>query len=201
MSQYIDLPPGMVGAEIRAGSFNADDNTIECVWTAGATVRRMSWSDGVYDEELIVSPNAVRLGRMNGGAPLLDTHSGYSVGDVLGAVVPGTARIEAGKGLARVRLSTAPGDADKVQKIRDGIIRNVSTGYVRHQIEKIEKEGATPLWRVVDWEPYEISAVPIPADAGAQFREFKPSPCRMIAPGQPAIAAARMRLRERALSI
>ena len=201
MAVYLDLPPGLVGAELRAGSFDAADNTIECVWTAGATVRRVSWMDGVYDEELVVSPNAVRLGRMNAGAPLLDTHSGWSVSAVLGAVVPGTARLEGGKGLARVKLSTAPGDADTVQKIRDGIVRNVSCGYQRHQIEKIEKEGATPLWRVVDWEPFEISAVPIPADAAAQFREFKPSPCRIVGVGHPAIAAARMRLRERALSI
>jgi phage head maturation protease len=159
----------------------------------------MSWSEGVYDEELVVSPNAVRLGRMNSGAPLLDTHAGYSVRSMLGAVVPGTARIEAGKGVARVRLSTAPSDADVVQKIRDGIIRNISAGYVRHQIEKVEKDGATPLWRVVDWEPFEISAVPVPADAGAQFRDLKPSPCRVVVPSVE-IAAARMRLRARGLA-
>lgn len=186
MAAYIDLPPGLVGAELRAGSFNADDNTIECVWTAGATVRRASWSDGVYDEELVVSPKAVRLGRMNAGAPLLDTHSGWSLASVLGSVVPGTARVEGGKGIARVKLSTAPGDADNVQKIKDGIVRNVSTGYQRHQIEKIEKDGQTPLWRVVDWEPFEISAVPIPYDPAAQFRQFKPSPCRVMAPSVPA---------------
>lgn len=204
MAAYIDLPPGLVGAELRAGSFDERDNTIECVWTAGATVRRASWVDGIYDEELIVSSNAVRLGRMNAGAPLLDSHSSWSVRDVLGSVVPGTARIEAGKGLARVKLSTAPGDADTIQKIRDGVVRNVSCGYQRHQIEKIEKEGVTPLWRVVDWEPYEITACAIPADPAAQFRSserFKPSPCRIIGSGHPAIAAARMRLRERALAI
>lgn len=183
---YIDLPPGLVGAELRAGSFDERDNTIECVWTAGATVRRASWVDGVYDEELIVSPNAVRLGRMNAGAPLLDSHSGYSVRSVLGSVVPGSARLEGGKGVARVKLSTAAGDADTVTKIRDGIVRNVSCGYQRHQIEKIEKAGATPLWRVVDWEPFEISAVAVPHDAAAQFRDFKPAPCRIVVPGLPA---------------
>lgn len=30
------------------------------------------------------------------------------------------------------------------------------------------KRGDVPTWRVTDWEPLEISAVAIPADAGAQ---------------------------------
>ena len=166
----IDLPLAIRDAELRAASFNEADNTIEVCWTTGATVRRMSWRDGAYDEELIVSPNAVRLDRLNAGAPLLNTHSQWDLKDVIGAVVPGTARIEKGLGFARVALSKAPGDADTVQKIRDGIIRNISVGYIRHRIEKIEKDGETPIWRVVDWEPHEISAVPIPADAGSQFR-------------------------------
>jgi len=166
----INLPPATRDAELRAASFNEADNTIEVCWTTGATVRRMSWRDGAYDEELIVSPNAVRLERLNAGAPLLNTHSQWDLKDVIGAVVPGTARIEKGQGFARVALSKAPGDADIVQKIRDGIIRNISVGYIRHQIEKIEKDDETPIWRVVDWEPHEISAVPVPADAGSQFR-------------------------------
>lgn len=41
---------------------------------------------------------------------------------------------------------------------------------LRHRIEKIEKDGEIPVWRVVDWEPHEIAAVPVPADAGSHFR-------------------------------
>ena len=166
----IQLPTRVVAAEFRSASYSADDNSIECVWTTGATVRRMSWQDGPYDEELVVSANAVRLGRLNAGAPLLDTHMDYSVGNVLGSVVPGSARIVAGQGVARVALSNAPGDADAVAKIRDGIVRNVSTGYVYHSVEKTERDAQVPLWRVVDWEPLELTACPIGADAGSQFR-------------------------------
>jgi hypothetical protein len=205
MTRIVDLPALLRDAELRAASFNEADNTIECCWTTGATVRRQSWSDGVYDEELIVSANAVRLGRLNAGAPLLDTHSGYQLSSVIGAVVPGTARIDKGVGIARVALSKAAGDADTIQKIRDNIIRNISVGYVRHQIEKIEKDGSTPLWRVVDWEPHELSAVPIPADAGSQFRSAgeakKPAlyPCRILGSTANTPAAARMRARARGL--
>jgi phage head maturation protease len=204
MTHVIELPRVTRGAELRATSFNEADNSIECCWTTGATVRRMSWRDGAYDEELIVSPNAVRLERLNAGAPMLNTHSDWSLSDVLGAVVPGTARIEKGQGFARVALSKAPGDADIVQKIRDGIIRNVSVGYIRHQIEKIEKDGEMPIWRIVDWEPHEISAVPVPADAGSQFRSMPAGkepplfPCTVIGTG---FDATRARLRMRARSI
>jgi hypothetical protein len=58
-----------------------------------------------------------------------------------------------------------------VGDIRDGVIRNVSVDYRYHKIEKTEaKDGTLPLWRVVDWEPLEISAVAVPADTGAQIR-------------------------------
>ncbi|MNE96421.1 hypothetical protein D3C80_1946230 [compost metagenome] len=34
----------------------------------------------------------------------------------------------------------------------------------------MDRKGKVPLHRVIDWEPWEISAVPIPFDAGAQIR-------------------------------
>ncbi len=205
MSQVIQLPPMLRSAELRASSFEEKDHTIECCWTTGATVRRVSWVDGAYDEELVVSANAVRLDRLNAGAPMLNTHAQWDLSSVIGSVMPGTARIETGKGLARVQLSRAPGDADIVQKIRDGIVRNISVGYIRHKIEKVEKNGETPLWRVVDWEPHEISAVPIPADAGSQFRAAPAGersslfPCSIVGLSAAAAARVRMQMSERRL--
>lgn len=169
MERMIELPRQARQAQLRAASFDADANTIDVVWTTGATVRRMSWRDGPFDEQLIVEPGAVRLERLNAGAPFLNTHSDWDLSDVIGSVVPGTAKVANGVGTATILLSSAPGDADNVQKIATGIIRNVSVGYVYHRIEKIETD-AVPLWRVTDWEPLEISAVPVPADAGSQIR-------------------------------
>ena len=54
MSLVIEMPARFLAAEIRAASYSETDNAIDCVWTAGATVRRMSWMDGPYDEELVV---------------------------------------------------------------------------------------------------------------------------------------------------
>lgn len=48
----------------------ATANTVEVVWTTGTTVRRYSWEAGGYiDEQLVVGSNAVRLDRLNAGAP------------------------------------------------------------------------------------------------------------------------------------
>ncbi len=109
--------------------------------------------------------------RLNLGAPFLDSHCSYGCDNVLGSVVPGSAKIEDGRGTALIKLSKAPGVADTVQKIREGVIRNVSVGYWVHKVEKTEADdGTVARWDVVDWEPLEISAVPVPADAGSQIR-------------------------------
>lgn len=178
MKRIIDLPrvvrSGIDEGDIatRISSFDEAANTIEVVFTTGATVRRYNWvSDGYVDEQLVVAPSAVRLDRLNAGAPFLASHDRWSLSSVIGVVVRGSARIVAGKGIATIQLSRAADDAAIVQKIRDGLISNISAGYRIHKIVKSEtNEGTVPLWRVTDWEPEELSAVTVPADPGAQVR-------------------------------
>ncbi|ELT51010.1 prohead protease/major capsid protein fusion protein [Brucella intermedia] len=205
MEKTIQIPAVRRDASFRAQSFDEADNTIEIVWTTGARVRRNSWWDGPYDEELEVSTEAIRLDRLNAGAPFLDTHDSWDISRVLGSIVPGSAKVENGKGTARVMLSRAPGDADAVQKIRDGIVRNVSVGYRIHKVIKTEgQEGDVPLHRVVDWEPLEVSAVPIPADPDAQIRSAdKPNgqqtyPCIVVTRDAPTPAIVEERKPEMA---
>lgn len=158
-------------ARLRSASFDADTNTIEIVWTTGAAVRRYDWWDGTEcDEVLSLAPGAVRLDRLNAGAPFLDSHDPTQCARVIGSVVRGSARIESEKGICTVQLSRAKDVADTVQKIREGVIRNVSVGYWIHASRTEERDGGVPLVIVTDWEPLEISAVPVPADAGSQIR-------------------------------
>ncbi len=163
----------------RAGvsSVNLEKRTVDVVWSTGAKVLRSSWIDGPHFEELDMSPGAVRLDRLQNGAPFLANHDGYDVARTLGVVE--SARLENGKGIATVRFAKAEDDpeADKVfRKVADGIIRSVSVGYRVHRVEKIVTEGEkVPTLRVVDWTPYEISAVALPADAGAGFRSDVPT--------------------------
>jgi phage head maturation protease len=165
-------------ATLRSSSFDADANTIDVVWTTGAAVRRSDPFDGEFDEILSLDPGAVRLGRLNAGAPFLDSHDGMSVARILGSVVPGSAKIDTGQqnGVATIQLSRARADADTVQKIRDGVIRNVSVGYLVHHANRVDGgRGEVDKLYVTDWEPVEVSAVPIPADPGAQIRSLRSS--------------------------
>ena len=194
----IDLP--VMGRAASLQSVNEDARTVEVVWTTGSQVRRYSWMrDEEFDEELVVEPSALRLERMNSGAPFLESHRSYSLSSVLGVVVEGSVRIEGGKGYATVRIS----DRDEVEPIwRDikaGIIRNVSAGYRVHKFERVAKAdrtdgGTRALYRAVDWEPMEISAVAIGADPGAHIRsedQSALSPCVIERRDNPAAAAAR----------
>ncbi len=185
--EILTLPLIGRAASVRAESVNPQTRTIEIVWTTGATVQRQrleGWSDVVeYDEELVVSPNAVRSGRMNDGAPFLDSHNGWSLGSVLGSVVPGSARIEGGEGTATIQLTAAADVADLVQRILEKSVRFVSVGYRVHRYEITKVEGQRELWRAVDWEPMEVSAVAMPADARAMIRSASPgivTPCVLL---------------------
>lgn len=199
MSNVIRLPKLIREAEVRAQSFDESANTIDVVFTTGATGRRVSWLEGEFDEELVVTKKSVRLDRLNNGAPFLDTHSKWSLSDVLGSVVRGSARIEGSNGVAKVLLSKAADVADRVAKIKEGVVSNISVGYRIHAVEKKERVGQTPLHRVIDWEPWEISAVPIPFDAGAQIRaaadETETFACRVVADDANTSELVRIRMR------
>jgi len=166
----IDLPALSREAHLRADTVNEAARTVEITWTTGATVRRNRIFQDAIDEELSVDPDAVRLERLNAGAPFLNTHRAGSLESVLGVVEPGSARIENGIGTATIRFSERADVEPVFRDIAAGIIRNVSVGYRVHRYDIEKRDGAPELWRAVDWEPLEISAVPIGADPGAQVR-------------------------------
>lgn len=161
-------------AEITPASLNREAMTIDIIWTTGAIVQRHRWEgwDDVveYDEELVVSPEAIRLERMNSGAPFLNSHYAYDLSSVLGSIVPGSVRIEGGQGRATVKLTTASDAEGIVHRILEGTVRSVSVGYRVHKYEITKEDGQREKWRAVDWEPFEVSAVAMPADAGAHIR-------------------------------
>jgi phage major head subunit gpT-like protein len=167
-----ETPAFNLRAAVRPESVDIENRTVELTWTTGAKGRRWSWDVGSYMEELEVSDGAVRLDRLNNGAPLLGVHNQYELGAVLAVVE--RAWIADGLGHALVRFSKRE-DADIVFKdVIDGILRNVSVGYAVHRYELIEEEDdKLPTYRAVDWEPLEISLVPIGFDDGAKVRSAK----------------------------
>lgn len=198
-------PPTDLPVLVRAApidSVDAERRTMEVVWTVGARVDRYDWlSDSRYVEELVVTEQAVRLGRLQAGGPVLDNHRMYgTVGEALAVIE--RAWIEGGKGLATIRFPSAGIDdaADRVfRKIEDGIISSLSCGYKRHRIE-IDKSVTPNVWRVVDWEPFEISFVLIPADPGARVRSEEAAAFRneVVIGRRASTGAAARRIRMRA---
>ncbi|WP_256591230.1 prohead protease/major capsid protein fusion protein [Pseudomonas sp. HMWF006] len=167
-----ETPAFSLRAAVRPESVDIENRTVELTWTTGAKGRRWSWDVGSYMEELEVSDKAVRLARLNNGAPLLGVHNQYELRAVLAVVE--RAWLADGEGHALVRFSKRE-DADVVFKdVVDGILRNVSVGYAVHQYQLTEEEDdKLPTYRAVDWEPLEISLVPIGFDDGAKVRSAK----------------------------
>ncbi|MBF0187086.1 MAG: peptidase U37 [Magnetococcales bacterium] len=177
--------------QIRSASFVPDTvdeekRTVELVWSRGSPVRRRDYRTGKpYEERLSLETEHVDLSRLNGGAPLLDSHKAWNLGDVLGVVE--RAWVDNGEGRALVRFSERE-EVDPIwADVRNGILRNVSAGYSVRAYEITESEGEIPVWRAVDWQPMELSAVPVGADPGAGFRSGPstetPSACLLIQRG------------------
>ena len=167
----------------------AETRTIEVLWSTGAAVRRRDpWSGRVYEELLSLDPAHVDLSRLNGGAPLLNAHDAFDLEDVIGVVERAWIARENGTyvGRATVRFSDRADVEPIWQDVRGGIIRNVSVGYAVRAYEIREEEGTVPVWTAVDWQPLELSAVPIGADGAAGFRsQVPPTVCRLLRQASP----------------
>lgn len=133
--------------------------------TADDGVTRLTFSassdrplERVFGTELLEhTERAVRLTRINeGAAPLLFNHNWD---DPIGMIERG--RLVDGRLEVKARLfKTAR--ADEVRAMIDGGMHNVSIGYELHQLRELEDGNG---YRAIDWEPYEVSIAPVPADA------------------------------------
>ena len=148
---------------------NRAARTVEVVWSTGARARNFVPPLGLITEELDMAPSAVRMeGLRGGGAPVLNTHRSNDARDVVGRVID--ARLEAGRGIATLQFSSAADVEPVWQRVADGTLRSVSVGYRVHRYVQIQDPVAGTVHRAVDWEPYEISVVPIPVDPAAAVR-------------------------------
>lgn len=164
---------GIGEVQVRKDSFNEENRTVEIIFSTGAAVKRYSWDEGYYMEVLEMSAAAVDLARLNAGASFLNTHNQWDMADRLGAVVPGSARIEKGQGICTVKISRNPEGERLMVDLRDGMPLPISVGYKIHEYRKKEgDETALPIYTATRWEPMEVSAVPVPADFGAHARSI-----------------------------
>lgn len=141
-------------------------------WYTGATVQRVTWGGEQYLLTLSMKPEHVRMERLQSGkAPLLDSHSDWSLKNVIGVIESADL-----KGNARVRFSNRSEIDGTWQDVQDGIIRNASVGtniYKLKDITEKDEDGADKMKSLlaIDWEPLEVSMVPIGADRNAGLSE------------------------------
>lgn len=152
-------------------SYNEADNTIEVVAaTEEMKVMRNSWSVGLFYEILGMQPDQVRLERLNSGANVLDNHDAYSsVREAVVGVIE-KAWVDNGELHAKLRFSTRDDVKPLIEDVKNGIVRNISIGYSVFKFLVTEEAGGIPEYRAIDWEPYEVSFVSVPADYLAGVR-------------------------------
>lgn len=159
-------------AAFQPKTLDVAKRTVEIVFSVGARGLRHGWETSYY-EELSMDKSAVRMERLNSGAPLLNAHGQWDLADVIGVVE--SARIEGGKGIATVRFSEREEVEPIFRDVKDGILRNISVGYQVHKWDRVQEEGSKyPIYRATDWEPQELSFVPVGFDAAAQVRSANP---------------------------
>jgi len=160
-------------AKFDLNSFNEESRTIDVVFATETPVRSSDWSIGEFIEILSCDPSHVDLSRMNSGAPVLDNHDRYSSTRKAVVGVVESARVENGQCVARLRFSNASNDdIELMNKVKDGIVTGVSVGYdvFSYQLTRSNIDGQLDTYKAINWQPTEISFVPVQADINSRVR-------------------------------
>lgn len=154
-----DHPANMLfrdlACEVRAEAVDIDARTIELSFSSDVALDR--WF-GI--EILDHRRGSVRLDRLNNAAALLMDHNHR---DMVGVVEK--AWVKGGRGYAIVRFGKSARAEEIFNDVRDGIRKLVSVAYIPHEVRLEGEKDGKATYRLVDWEPYEISLVSVPADA------------------------------------
>lgn len=147
---------------------SAEDRTVTLAFSSEQPYERW-WGIEVLDH----GASAIRLDRLKDGAPLLLNHDSDKQIGVVESVEIGADRI----GRAVVRFGKSALADEILSDVMDGIRRKVSVGYMIHDLVLAEKNKDAEVYRVTDWEPFEISIVSVPADNSVGVgRDLKPTP-------------------------
>jgi hypothetical protein len=164
------LPMNQLRAAVSEPTINEEKRTVDLTWTTGSKGLRHTFF-GRYYEELSLDPSHVDLSRINDGThPLLAAHNDSDLDSVIGVIE--RAWLEGDKGGATVRFARDEKSERVFQKVKDGILRNVSVGYNVSEYTDVSQEGdEIPTYRATSWQPAEISLVPIGFDPKAKVRK------------------------------
>ncbi|EMR0455661.1 phage major capsid protein [Pseudomonas aeruginosa] len=140
---------------VDKSTINLEDRTVEVAVSSEYPVRRYFGFE-VLDH----SSDCVDLTRFLTGAPLLMEHRGsQQIGVIERAWLDGDRKLR-----ALVRFSRDPAVEPIWQDVVDGVRRNISCGYLIHDMVLERTVDGVDHYRVIYWEPYEASLVSVPAD-------------------------------------
>lgn len=140
--------------DIRAELVDEESRTVELSFSSEEPYERW-WGTEILDH----GKSAVELGRLNGSAALLMDHN---IRDQVGVVEK--AWLKGKKGRALVRFGKSARADEIFNDVKDGIRKLVSVGYRIKKLVLEKEEDGECTYRALEWEPYEISLVSVPAD-------------------------------------
>jgi len=156
-------------------SLDEEARSVEFIASTENPVSVFDWNSwGAIDEILLMS--GCNLPK-SGTVPFLDSHSRYSIKDVVGSFKD--FRMENGELLGRAYFSTVQEAEKAFTLVREGHLTDVSVGYEINEYHTVkedevyEHEGSKyigPLRLVTSWELFEVSLCPIGADPNAKAR-------------------------------
>ena len=129
-------------------------------------------------EVLGLKPDEVRMGRLEDKAPMLLDHRNqveYQIGVVTKAWIDDkVGRVECKLFDGYTRQGSRA--SDFLEILRQGAGGKISVGYVVHKFsdEPVDEIDGVPVFRAVDWEPMEVSAVAVAADDGVGVGKAAP---------------------------
>ena len=156
-------------------SLNEAERSVEFTAATEQPVNVWDW------EKWDVVPEVLRMDGVqlppSGQVPLLDTHDGTSVKNVLGSF--GAFRTEEGQLIGRATFSGVQAGADAFRRVAEGHITDVSVGYevlastwvengATATVEGVEYTG--PVRVTTAWKLFEVSLCPVGADDRAKVR-------------------------------
>jgi HK97 family phage prohead protease len=151
------------GASVAAGSFDPKSRTFRVILSTGQDVKRFG-----FVEQLSLDPANVDLSRVPlGQVKFLDSHNQGAIGAIIGTLT--SARFEGGALVGDVQLAESEAARALEPDIAAGHVRGVSIGY-KVDTWTLVQSGDVETWRADKWALLEVSAVSVPADAGAMIR-------------------------------
>lgn len=152
-----DFNKGGLVRTMEVRSTDTANRTVELAFSSEIEVER--W----YGIEILDhSPESVRLDRLRDGGALLVDHDWTDQVGVIESVTIDADR----RGRAVVRFGRSARADEIFNDIVDGIRKHVSVGYRVLAAKLTEtRDEWQDVYRITDWEPYEISIVSVPADS------------------------------------